>query len=178
MTALDRIELQEVEIMEREGFKIDDANGAVWAFRKLQAIERKANETSSIAQGEIERIKAWQEQEQKGIESDKVYFEGLLKSYYMEQRESDPKFKLSTPYGKVSSRKMPTWNYDDEKVLAYLQENELNSLIRVKRELDKQTIKKTFDVAKNGTVVNSDTGEVVPGIKIMETESITVKVEV
>jgi len=44
--------------------------------------------------------------------------------------------------------------------------------IRVKEELDKTSLKKEF---KDG--INPITGEIVPGITIEETESITIKAE-
>lgn len=179
MNALDRIELQDIDgMVKTESFKIQDMNGAVWAFRKLQALNKKEMEIKDIAQAEIDKIDAWQNKELTTIEGSMEYFEGLLQKFYEEQREADPKFKLSTPYGKVSSRKSKKWNYDDEKVLAYLHESERDDLVRVKRELDKANIKKAFKVAPNGVVVNPDTGEVVTGITVEETESVSVKAEV
>lgn len=178
MNVLDRIELQEVEELEKESFKINDMNGATWAFRKLQALNKKEMEINDIAQVEIDRIDAWKDRELKSIEGDMAYFQSLLEGYYREQREADPKFKCSTPYGKVSSRKTKTWTYDDAQVMAYIEENGLSDLVRVKKELDKATIKKTFKVADNGTVVAPDTGEVVDGIRVAEVESVSVTVEV
>jgi len=178
MNALDRIELQEVNQLEKESFKINDMNGATWAFRKLQALNKKEMEINDIAQAEIDRIDAWKDRELKSIEGDMAYFQSILESFYREQREADPKFKLSTPWGKVSSRKTKKWIYDDERVMAYIEENELDGLMRVKKELDKATIKKAFKVADNGAVVAPETGEVVDGIAIEEVESISVTVEV
>ena len=156
----------------REGFKIDSLEGATWAFRKLRAIEAKKAEIKAIADEEKVRIDLWEQQEIKQYEADKEYFEGLLSAYYVEERAKDKKFKLSTPYGKVSSRKTSKWIYEDEEeIKQYVKENDIDA-IRIKEELDKTSLKK---ICKDG--VNQETGELLPGLRIEETESISVKAE-
>lgn len=155
----------------KEQFEVSDLQGATWCFRKLRAIEEKVEEVTSVAALEIDRITEWLKDEVESLESDKAYFEGLLNEYYVKERAKDKKFKLSTPYGKVTARKTKKWTYDDEVVKAYVKAEEL-PFIRIKEELDKVAIKKAF---KDG--VNIQTGEYIPGITIEEVESITVKVE-
>ena len=53
----------------------------------------------------------------------------------------------------------------------YCYKNEIDA-IRVKTELDKTALKK---FCKDG--VNQETGEIVPGIRIEEVESVSIKVE-
>lgn len=157
----------------RESFKIDNLEAATWAFRKLRAIESKKAEIKAIADKERANIDAWEQQELKQYEADREYFEGLLSAYYVEERAKDKKFKLSTPYGKLSCRKSSKWIYEDEQALIdYCNINEIDA-IRVKEELDKTNLKK---ICKNG--VNQETGELLPGLRIEETETISVKVEV
>ena len=95
----------------------------------------------------------------------------MLSAYYIQERAKNKRFKLSTPYGKVTIRKSKKWNYDDEVVKEYIKAENL-PYIRVKEELDKTSLKKEF---KDG--INPITGEIVPGITIEETESITIKAE-
>ncbi len=155
----------------KEQFEVSDLQGATWCFRKLRAIEEKVEEVTSVAALEIDRITEWLKGEVESLESDKAYFEGLLNEYYVKERAKDKKFKLSTPYGKVTARKTKKWTYDDEVVKAYVKAEEL-PFIRIKEELDKVAIKKAF---KDG--VNIQTGEYIPGITIEEVESISIKVE-
>lgn len=155
----------------KEQFEVSDLQGATWCFRKLRAIEEKVEEVTSVAAVEIDRITEWLKGEVESLESDKAYFEGLLNEYYVKERAKDKKFKLSTPYGKVTARKTKKWTYDDEVVKAYVKAEEL-PFIRIKEELDKVAIKKAF---KDG--VNTETGEYIPGIRIEEVESISIKVE-
>lgn len=156
----------------REAFAINDLQGATWAFRKLRAIEEKQRELTSIAIEEKNRIDEWLSKESKSLDDDKAYFEGLLSAYYIEERAKDKKFKLSTPYGKVTSRKTEKYIYEDEQaIMDYCNMNELD-VIRVKEELDKTAFKK---ICKGG--VNQETGEVIPGVRVETVESISVKAE-
>lgn len=165
--------LQTTLIEEREGFKIENLEGATWAFRKLRAIENKEADIKAIAEEEINRVNSWKEKELEQYAKDKEYFNYLLEEYYRSEKAKDKKFKLSTPYGKVTSTKRKKWDYgnDEEGLLNYLKENE-PSCIRVKEEINKTELKKVF---KDG--VNKETGEILPFIRIEEEESVTVKVE-
>lgn len=178
-------ELYELELIEAEEtteaaevggrFTVQDLDSANWAFRKLAAIENKRKEIKTLADKEIERIKDWQKQEEESLNYSKEFFEGLLTEYFVRQKEVDPEFKISTPYGKVSSRKQqPKWNYEDEKVLEWLKEND-TELIRIKEEVNKAELKKKYKVVGN-EVVTKD-GEIVEGIRVDERpDSISIKV--
>lgn len=161
-----------MEILEtKEVFQVKDLQSATWVFRRLREIEEKINEITSVAIDEKVRINEWLFNETKSLQQDKEYFEGLLSAYYIQERTKDKRFKLSTPYGKVTTRKNKKWIYDDEVVKEYIKAENL-PYIRVKEELDKTSLKKEF---KDG--INPITGEIVPGITIEETESITIKAE-
>lgn len=155
----------------RVGFKIENLEGATWSFRKLRAIESKMDEIKGIAEEEVNRINTWKEKELEQYSKDKEYFNYLLEEYYREEKAKDKKFKLSTPYGKVSSRKTAKWEYEEETLKDYIRSNDL-PFISVKEEIDKAGLKKCF---KDG--IDAETGEIIPGIKIEEVETISVKVE-
>ena len=188
MNELLEMELEEaidtVEAAEVGGrFTIQDLDSANWAFRKLAAIERKRKEIQELADREIERIKDWQNQEEESLNNSKEFFEGLLTEYFVRQRELDPKFKLSTPYGRVSSRKQqPKWNYEDEKLIGYL-EHYKPELIRIKKEVNKNDFKKAvkekdgFILMDDGKIISNETGELIEGVTVEERpDSINIKV--
>ena len=171
MNMLLQNDLQEIKEL-REEFKVTDLQSATWVLRKLRAVNEKMNEINTIAVEEISRINEWAEKEVKSLNDDKEYFEGLLSAYYIEERAKDKKFKLSTPYGKVTSRKTSKYIYEDEQaIMDYCNMNEID-VIRVKEELDKTSFKK---LCKD--CVNQETGEVVPGVRVETVESISVKTE-
>lgn len=146
---------------------IDDVSAY---FRKIKFLGDKQEELKAQAQREIERINSWLESEIKPLEDKKAYYEGEILRYYSEQRAINPKVKVTTPYGKVAVRKSTKWIYEDEQeIMDYCNMNEIDC-IRVKEELDKTALKKLF---KDG--VNQKTGEVIPGIRIEEVETISLK---
>ena len=159
----------------KEEFKVESIEQANWAFRKLRAINTKAREIKDIGAAEKARIEEWEKKELAILENSTEFFEGLLVEYFIRQKEVDPKFKISTPYGEVSSRKQqPKWNYEDEKVLEWLKAND-TELIRIKEEVNKAELKKKYKVVGN-EVVTKD-GEIVEGIRVDERpDSISIKV--
>lgn len=161
---------QRHEREQHDGFRVVDAESANWALRKLKAIAEKQQEINDIANSEIERIKAWKEKELSQYENTRMYFEWLLTDYYRAEKEKDKHFKVSSPYGKIGSRKSTKWIYEDEQALIdYCNVNEIDA-IKVKEVLDKDALKKMF---KDG--VNVETGEVIPGVRLETVESINIK---
>lgn len=171
----DGIEKTEVE----NRFKVTDLDTANWAFKKINALNARISEKKKLAQEEIERINAWLESENKTDQQSIEYFEHLLVEYYQELRAADPKAKLSTPYGKVTSRKkQPSWEFDDTAALEYFKSNK-PELIEVKESFNKTQAKKVFTPVLNelGSVVDEN-GEVVDFVKaIPQGDSFSVKAE-
>ena len=107
---MERIEILEFDIDNNEEvkeikqeFKLHDLDSCNWAFRKLSAIKVKEDKINELSKNEIERINKWKEEELKKTEDNKAFFEGLLTEYFIIQKQVDPKFKISTPFGKVTS---------------------------------------------------------------------------
>jgi len=172
MNELINTELEEIKGQDREGFTVNDINQASWCLRKIRALKTKINETKELAAQERERINNWEKAESKGSEESIGYFENLLCDYFKRVRETDPKAKVSTPYGKISSRKSTKWNYTDEEgLLKYLKENN-SDLIRTKEEINKAELKKKY---KDG--IDKETGEILPGVQVSTEESIQIKTE-
>ena len=165
--------LKEITLEETQTI-ITDVNKASWAFREIIEIEKQMQDIEDLAKSELERINNWKKEELKSLQDSKQFFDFNLEQYFREQRELDPKFKLSTPYGKVTARKQqPKWNYEDDKTIEWLKENDI-SLIRIKEEVNKAELKKKYQVVGNQVVDLN--GEIVEGIEIeYRDETITVK---
>ena len=164
--------LKEITLEETQTI-ITDVNKASWAFREIIEIEKQMQDIEDLAKAELERINNWKKEELKTLEDSKQFFDFNLEQYFREQRELDPKFKLSTPYGKVTARKQqPKWNYEDDKTIEWLKENDI-SLIRIKEEVNKAELKKKYKIYGNQVV--TEDGEVVEGIEIeYRADSVTV----
>ncbi|MBY6799494.1 hypothetical protein FCV24_13995 [Clostridium botulinum] len=160
----------------QETFKITDLKGASWALRKIKECKESILEKEELAKVEKERIEEWLNNETKNDLVSIEYFNGLLLQYYKELKQKDSKAKISTPYGKVTSRKNKKWNYgNEETLLKYLNSNGYKNLIRTKQEINKTDFKESF-LIKDGIVLDKNTGEVIPEISIVEEENINVKV--
>lgn len=159
----------------KERFKIKDLESANWAFRKLKAIEEKEKEITDLMNKEIKRIQDWAKEDIDKLNDSKNFFESLLMEYYVVNKELDSSFKVSTPFGKISSRKQqPQWIYDNDKVIDWLLKND-KDLIRTKHEPIKTDIKNKYQVV--GDKVVTEDGEIVEGITVEASpDSIIIKV--
>ena len=139
-------------------------------FRKINFLKEEQEKLKEQAEREMTRIKEWLESELEPLQGKQSWYEGEILRYHAEQRAINPKAKVTTPYGKVAVRKSTKWIYEDEQaIMDYCNMNEIDC-IRVKEELDKTMFKK---VCKDG--INQETGEIVPGVRIEEVETITLK---
>lgn len=169
---LNDFEINEYNSEEKEEFKIENVEQASWALRKLSGIAKKENEIKGIAEMEVDRIGKWELSELNKLAGSREYFERILTDYYQEQKAIDSKYKLNTPYGRVSTRKSKKWNYTNEQeTINYLKENNI-AAVKVTESIDKKELKSLF---KDG--INPETGELVPGIDIVQEENITIKPE-
>lgn len=159
-------------VEQKEEFKITNLEGATWAFKKLKAIDEKEAEIKEVAAKEIETVKQWEQKELDQYERDRDYFNFLLNSYYREQRRINKKFKLSTPWGKVTSRKtQQIFIKDEAQALKHFEESDIKA-IRVKKELDKKYINTNY---KGG--IDQITGEILPFMYVEDIETITIKID-
>lgn len=170
-------EMDEITTEEKQRFEISDLSTASWAFRKIKAYEKKVAEINELAKLETERIIEWQEKEIRGITRSIEFFENLLIGYYMKGKKEDPKFKCSTPYGTVSSRKQqPKWVIQDEILINWLKEHDHEDLIRVKEEPALSDMKDAFKILIESGQVTDRNGAIVEGIRVIEqNDKVTVK---
>ncbi|WP_218696873.1 host-nuclease inhibitor Gam family protein [Mammaliicoccus sciuri] len=160
-------ELEDIEV--KESFKVHDLDSANWALKKIAAINSKQTEVSKVAENEIEKIKLWEETELNRYEGSKEYLQSLLVEYYKAEKEKDPKFKLSTPYGKVTSRKgTQKWEIPNKTMfINTLKERGFNNLVRIKEEINLADLKKQFHVTEDGRVIDTN-GEIIEGTYVID----------
>lgn len=158
LNALQQDELAEVDqIDKKEPFKVTNNSSADWVLRKLAALEAQENSNNQLAQQNIDRIKKWRDKKSQETQQSREYFEFLLTDYFNQQRAKDPKFKLDTPNGCVSARKVPRkWKYDEKNLVKSLKDAGAKEFIRIKEEPDKKALKKSAQVTDAGDVVTED----------------------
>ncbi|GEO70503.1 host-nuclease inhibitor Gam family protein [Levilactobacillus acidifarinae] len=174
MDALEQHDLDEAQSTDT-GFKIDSLSSATWAMRKYRALDTKDADVKQIAQEQINSIEKWRDNQLQANKDSRGFFEGLLGDYLMELRQSDPKARIETPYGTVSTRKKAAGvNWSEDALVKSIKEQGLNDLLRIKEEPDKAAIKKQFHFVA-GRYVNED-GQVLAGATEREaTMSLVVK---
>ncbi|MBM7624759.1 host-nuclease inhibitor Gam family protein [Sporohalobacter salinus] len=159
---------------EQEEFRIEDDSQANWALKKTRQLKQKRQEKEEFAQQEIDKImkeiemiEQWLEDEVSKIDDSIDCFEGLLADYAMQLKEKDENLKThSLPFGELKFRKQrPKYNYNDDKLLEFLEENEIDA-VRIKKKPDKRKLKQMANRAGNKLVLES--GQVVDGVEIQE----------
>jgi len=163
----------------KERFCITDLNGANWAFRKIKALKEKMDESKDLAIAEQARIANWLASQNNKDENTIAFFESLLIGYFQAEREIDAKFKLSTPYGKITARKNDKWEYNEDELVQSLKNADLTDYIKITESPMKAEIKRAktiFFVTELGTLTTKD-GDVIDGVTVLEGETISVKVE-
>lgn len=158
LNALQQDELAEADqIDKKEPFKVTDTGSADWVLRMLAALKAENENNNQLAQQNIDRIKKWRDKKNQETQQKREHFEFLLTDYFNQQRTKDPKFKLDTPNGRVSARKVPRkWKYDDENLVKSLKQADAKDFIRIKEEPDKKALKKAAYVTDAGDVVTED----------------------
>ncbi|QTY16912.1 host-nuclease inhibitor Gam family protein [Virgibacillus pantothenticus] len=166
------------ENQEQQPFVIDDDSKADWALRKIKLAQAKKEELSNFVQSEMDKLEAYQAQEQKKLDDDIDRLQGMLSTYALQKRENDPKFKSqSLPNGRIRFvKQQPKYHYEDDMLLESLKKLERSDLIKVKEAPNKEALKKEF-IPHDGKLIDPETGEVLEGVTIEEREE-TFKVEV
>lgn len=175
MDALEKYDLENDEVVGKPKFEITDTSSATWAMRKYRALAAKDDEIKRVALEQKESIDKWQEDKLQVNQDSRGFFEGLFADYLAKLRQDDPKARIDTPFGTVSTRKTPAGViWEDATVIKSLEDQGLDDLISVKKSPDKKQIKKEFHFA-NGRYVNDD-GQMISGATRKEsTESLVVK---
>lgn len=149
-------------------WRIDSDDAANWALRRIAQAEQSIRKREEFVHREIDRLIHWKE---KADEADRrviEYFSAHLRTYFEQLRESGlNRNSYRLPAGTIGTRKTPAKFIRDTERLVEWAEKTDPSLVRVKKEPDWAAVRKRL-VVNNNTVVDSVTGEVVPGVVVAE----------
>ena len=161
------------EILEEkidEGLEVTDNEIATSIMKRLKYVNMLKEENTVIAEKEIQKIKLWQDEANSELDKKIKYYEEVLLEFFKQQQELNPKYKLDTPYGKVTKRKSKKWSYDEEAIIEFLEENMYIDLINIEKSIKKNDIKKSFPEG-----IDKSTGQVIDGITISEEVNYNIK---
>lgn len=152
----------EIEVPEAEElFAIDDDSKADWAVRKIAEHRAEIDRWQAHYTRQMERVRVT---EQASID----YLTRLLQDYFRtlphKTTKTEESYKL--PSGKVYMKaQQPKYTRNEEELTAWAKENR-PELVKttVTETTDWNTLKKATTTLEDGTVVDSLTGELIPGV--------------
>lgn len=172
---------KEIEEKRKEYFEVTDESSADWVLQKINENNRQKAEIHYRAEAKkdelrhqwLDPIDEWEEKESKKIDDSNGYLTMLLENYMQNELAKNPKFKLSSPFGKLSTRKYHkfTWPKDTDALIKQYQDTDA---VTTKYVLNKTNLKKHLAV-ENGKVIDKDTGELLDSVHYNEGEEITIK---
>lgn len=180
MDALNRYEIEELTTTseeEKQGWAINNLESVNWALRKIAALNKQINENEQLAKEEKYRIEQWEQRENSSHKQSVEFFEQKISEYHSKLLADDPKAKIKTPYGQVSSRKVSAKIDYGDNTINELKELGLDEYVRVKEEVNKADLKKVLTITDDLKVVTED-GEVLNSAVVTpESHKTVIKVE-
>ena len=145
----------EVEAEEDDGYKIETRDQAEYYTRRLVQAQRENAAVELAAKTRIneyrERVNAWKESKLKENAGDIERWTGLLRTWAEKELEGSKRKKsVKLIEGTLSFHKKDDYQFDDEKIIAYLQSQNREDLIRYAApEVNKTALKKAYDLTTN-----------------------------
>lgn len=165
--------LEQQEQPVESAFVVDTEDKAIWAMRKLAAINKKIaerDETAKLAiaklNEEINKIEQWKTDENISDKKAAQFFEDLLIQYGMKNIEGKKK-SIKLPNGVIKLRKSQAkLTYCDDLLIDQLKGTDFCKQ-KVSLSIDKAALKKSLEI--NGFEVKLN-GEKINGIMVLEPE--------
>jgi phage host-nuclease inhibitor protein Gam len=172
-------EAKELGLLEAdENYRILDDEQANYFLRRLEELEKDKEETITLCKSEIEkftkRVNDFQESKLNTLNNTENYIKNLLKIYAEEKLADSKKKSLKLPFGTLQFRKsQDKYEYEDDVVLNYVQENNINNCLTTKVSLNKSELKKIGTIKDDKLYIND---KEIPGITITKgTQTFDVK---
>ncbi len=153
---------------QKERFQVKDKEQAEWCLRQISRLSKEQAEIESTAQAEIKKITTWKNDQTESIQKSISFFEYLLTNYHRQVLQENPKAKtIKLPSGKLEARKaQPEFIRNKEEMLPWVEKNQPDYIV-IKKDIDWAGLKKVLNY-ENGTGIDPDTGEVVPGLTVID----------
>lgn len=141
------------------GFKIETRDQAEYYTRCLAEAQRENAAVELAAKKRLqeytERVNAWKESKLRENAGNIERWTGLLRPWAEEQLKDSKKKSVKLVEGTLSFRKNDKYEYDDKKLIEYLEANGRDDLlVEQAPKVDKTALKKAFDFEK----------ETIPGV--------------
>lgn len=170
------LDIMETPEVESEGFVVDSDQKAEWALRKIREHRADASRMAMVCNAEIERYERVRKEAADKCARDCAYLESLLYAYFVnvphKATKTQETYKLPTGTLKQKARE-PEYVRSDAEILAWLNDQGMKDYVEVKPSLKWAELKKVI-TANGETAIYPETGEIVPGVKIVERDPVFV----
>ena len=168
---VEELKVKLAEDVEEDGtLLVKNNSDADFYLRQINKLKEQKEEINKFVDQELERqmrlYQQYREDRIRPLDNQIAFYEEALKTFAMNEYAETNKKTIKLPNGTLSIRKQPPkYIYNDEEVLSFLKENNLNDYIRVKEEVNKKDLKKATQINNNNQMMIN--GKEVPGVVVV-----------
>lgn len=175
---VEQLKVKLADDMDGEKLLVKNKSDADFYLKQIAKLRQQKEEINDFVDAEIERevknYEAYREQSLRPLDGQIAFYEEALRTFALNEFEETGKKTIKLPNGSVTIRKQPPkFVYDDEQIIDFLQENNMDTYTKTKVEVNKKELKK-YGAVNNDNQLIVD-GKVVPGVIVIPQED---KVEV
>ena len=168
---VEELKVKLAEDVEEDGtLLVKNNSDADFYLRQINKLKEQKEEINKFVDQELERqmrlYQQYREDRVRPLDNQIAFYEEALRTFAMNEYAETNKKTIKLPNGTLSIRKQPPkYIYNDEEVLSFLKENNLNDYIRVKEEVNKKDLKKATQINNNNQMMIN--GKEVPGVVVV-----------
>ena len=168
---VEELKVKLAEDVEEDGtLLVKNNSDADFYLRQINKLKEQKEEINKFVDQELERqmrlYQQYREDRMRPLDNQIAFYEEALKTFAMNEYAETNRKTIKLPNGTLSIRKQPPkYIYNDEEVLSFLKENNLNDYIRVKEEVNKKDLKKATQINNNNQMIID--GKEVPGVVVV-----------
>ena len=168
---VEELKVKLAEDVEEDGtLLVKNNSDADFYLRQINKLKEQKEEINKFVDQELERqmrlYQQYREDRMRPLDNQIAFYEEALRTFAMNEYAETNKKTIKLPNGTLSIRKQPPkYIYNDEEVLNFLKENNLNDYIRVKEEVNKKDLKKATQINNNNQMMID--GKEVPGVVVV-----------
>ena len=168
---VEELKVKLAEDVEEDGtLLVKNNSDADFYLRQINKLKEQKEEINKFVDQELERqmrlYQQYREDRIRPLDNQIAFYEEALKTFAMNEYAETNRKTIKLPNGTLSIKKQPPkYIYNDEEVLSFLKENNLNDYIRVKEEVNKKDLKKATQVNNNNQMIID--GKEVPGVVVV-----------
>ncbi|WP_162991182.1 host-nuclease inhibitor Gam family protein [Biomaibacter acetigenes] len=151
---------------QKESWKIENDSQADWALDKIREAKAEFRRFEMVVNDKIAQLQEALAAEKEKMEREVGFFSGKLAEYFetVPHKKTKTQETYALPSGKLIKKyKQPKIERDEEKLIAWLEQNGMTELVKIEKRADWATLKKDT-VIDGERVISKTTGEAIPGV--------------